>query len=162
MNSDKPSREELRLRLKQKISGFRNQRVPSSQIDESVPPNLTKKKQVNQKQYNKLINEAKKELEKMNNDPRITPVMEELYEMSVKTYSKFTIPKPVELLNNVELATSKFKDYIVNLIDTCKKNNISKEVFIKDYLNSLYTDYHVAVLGKEIVPEKLRPLLKTN
>jgi hypothetical protein len=54
------------------------------------------------------------------------------------------------------LAASKLKEYYVSLIEKCKTENIPKECFIKDYLNSLYTEYHVCTLGRDVVPEKLR------
>lgn len=100
------------------------------------------------------------ELKKINEDPRITPKMKELYELALKTYDKTKVPSPLEMLNNVEIAREKFKLYVDALIKVCKKNNITREVFINDYLNGIYTDYFVTVLGIEIVPENIRSYIK--
>jgi hypothetical protein len=66
---------ESRLKkLQDKKNGFRNQRLPNS-----CSADDTKKKAVTQKQYNKLLSDANKELKKMKEDERITPMMQELY-----------------------------------------------------------------------------------
>jgi len=147
---NKLSKEDLRQKLRDKISGKRNQRMPTSIADE------TKKVPMTQKKYNKLVAEATKELATLKEDGRVSPLMTEFYNLTCKKYDKIKIPTPSELLDNPELAKTKFKEYLVDLIDTCKQKNIPREMFIKEYLNSLYTEYHVCILGIDVVPEKLR------
>lgn len=132
-------RNELRRKLREKITGMRQP-----------------KKQVTQKTQNQMTSQLKTEIKKMSEDDRITKRMIELYAKVTDTYNKVKIPSPLELFNNQDLAKQKFKEYLSNLIKTCGENNIPKEKFISDYLNSEYTQYHVAVLGKDIVPDKLR------
>jgi len=150
MDSGKASKEELRQKLRDKINGKRNQRLPTGVADDN------KKVPMTQKKYNKLLAEATKELTQLKTDDRVTPAMNELYENTCKTFSDIKVPTPSELLNNPELAKSKFKEYLVGLIDMCKQNNVPRETFISKYLNSLYTEYHVVTLGIDVVPEKLQ------
>jgi hypothetical protein len=157
------SKEELRQKLREKINGHKMQRMPSNQVDESI-----KKKPVNKKQYNKLVTEATKQLKEMAelnkevNDAKITPLMLGFYDLAVQTYDEIKVPSPSELLNNVEDAKKNFKEYLATLIDTCKKTNVPRDTFVRQFLNCLYTEYHVAVLGVEVVPEKLRSELKLS
>jgi hypothetical protein len=140
----KPSREELVKRLRAKRAELRGEG----------------KVAVSQKEYNKMVSGLNHELKKLNTDPRITPRMKELYERAVKTYDKLQIPSPLELLSHVEKATKKFHEFMTNMIATCKKNNIPREEFIDEYLNSLFSQYYVEVLGDDIVPENLRSMFK--
>jgi len=154
------TKEELRQKLRDKINGRKMQRMPSSQVDDAI-----KKKPVTKKQYNKLVSESSKEIKelaKLNEDSRVSPLMMGFYDLAVKTYNEIKIPSPIELINNVEDAKKNFKEYLVGLIDACKKSNVPRETFVSQYLNSLYTEYHVAVLGVEVVPEKLRSELKLS
>ena len=141
--SNQPSRAELLQRLRNKRSDLRG---PKTQVSE--------------KEYKKAMSTLNSEFKKVNEDARITVQMKNLYQNCISTYSKITIPSPVELLNNVEIATKNYNDYISTLLATCKKNQVSKEKFVDDYLNSLYTQYYVTVLGLEVVPEKLREFIK--
>lgn len=143
LTSQNLTKEELRKRCREKRESLRMPR-----------------QQVSQKEHKKMIAMLGTELKKINEDPRITPKMKELYELALKTYDKTKVPSPLEMLNNVEIAREKFKLYVDALIKVCKKNNITREVFINDYLNGIYTDYFVTVLGIEIVPENIRSYIK--
>lgn len=103
-----------------------------------------------------MVNEAKTEIQKLQNDDRVTLKMIELYKKTCDEYKKITIPTPLEMLNNSEETRLKLREYYIALIDSCKKNNISQEKFIYEYLNSIYTKYHIEVLGIECIPDKLR------
>ena len=154
------NREELKQKLREKLHGFKNKRTSNNSKDTTNTYEQTNN--INNmpiKQKKKLMADAKKEIAKLKEDTRITPHIKELYSSVVKEFNKIKIPSPIELLNNPELAKQKFKEYLVDLIESCKKNNIQKEIFIELYLNSTYTKYHVELLGREVVPEKLRDLL---
>lgn len=139
------NREELLQRLRDKRAGLREP-----------------KKQVSEKEYKKAMSTLNTELKKVNEDPRVTLNMKTLYQKAITTYDKIKIPSPIELLNNIDDAKRNYLNYINNLIEKCKKENISREQFVDNYLNSLYTQYYVEVLGLEVVPEKLRNLVKSN
>jgi allophanate hydrolase subunit 1 len=137
------TREDIRMKLRSKLRGFKNH----------VPVN---KQKVTQKEYDKLINDAKNELTKLQQDERITPEIMLLYKKVNDQFKNIEIPSPLQLLNGPEIGKQKFIEYLSKLIEMCKENNITRERFVKDFLNSDYTNYHIAVLGIEIVPEKLR------
>jgi len=138
------SKAEIRMKLREKIKSFKNHQPANKQA-------------INEKEYNKMMREAKLEMQKIQNDDRVTPRMIELYKKTCNEYKQVTIPTPIEMLNNVEEARLKLREYYSTLINSCKENNVSREKFISDYLNSTYTKYHIEVLGIECVPEKLRP-----
>lgn len=133
------TREELRQKLRNKIASKKQPKV-----------------QVNPNEYKQMMKQMKEELAKMNSDERISPKMMDMYNKVSMTFAEIKVPSPLELLNNQELGKHKFKEYLCNLIKSCAEKNISKDIFIKDYLNSDYTHYHIAVLGKDVIPEKLR------
>lgn len=116
------------------------------------------RKQMDAKQYSKLQKEIKEQIKQIKNDPRITDTMMLLHKKVIEEIREVEIPSPLELLNNQQLAREKFESWCFNLIDTCKKHNIPKEQFGK-ILNSTYTKYHIAVLGMDIVPERLRKFI---
>jgi len=143
METNKLTKEELRQRLRSKISTMRT---------------CNNKVQVNQKQYNQIMKQMNEELVKMKEDERITEKMQQLYQEVKETYKSIKVPTPKELLENMDLAKEKFKEYLTSLIDDCKKNGITPDKF-KEHLNNKYTEYHIEVLGREIIPEKLLPLI---
>jgi len=157
------NREELRKKLQNKLKGMKNNRTSKVTDKEQVIDNTNMLK--NMPKSKKDLDNLKKEMNKMLNNTntvKVTALMESYYDLTVKKYDKIKIPTPQELLMNVEVAKNNFKDYLNALIDNCKEKNISKEVFIKDYLNSLYTEYHVVVLTIDVVPEKLRSQLSLS
>jgi hypothetical protein len=157
------NREELRKKLQNKLKGMKNNRTSKVTDKEQVIDNTNMLK--NMPKSKKDLDNLKKEMNKMLNNTntvKVTALMESYYDLTVKKYDKIMIPTPQELLMNVEVAKNNFKDYLNALIDNCKEKNISKEVFIKDYLNSLYTEYHVVVLTIDVVPEKLRSQLSLS
>jgi len=157
------NREELRKKLQNKLKGMKNNRTSKVTDKEQVIDNTNMLK--NMPKSKKDLDNLKKEMNKMLNNTntvKVTDLMESYYDLTVKKYDKIKIPTPQELLMNVEVAKNNFKDYLNALIDNCKEKNISKEVFIKDYLNSLYTEYHVVVLTIDVVPEKLRSQLSLS
>lgn len=143
--SNQPSRAELLQRIKDKRATLREPKM-----------------QVSEKEYKKAMATLNTEFKKVNEDPRINKEMKTLYQQCITTYPNIKIPSPVELLNNAEAAAKNYEEYISTLLDTCKKQQITREKFIDDYLNGLYTQYYVTTLGIEIVPEKLRNLVKLN
>ena len=94
MEESKPSREELKKRLRSKINGYKKHQPPSMRV---TP-----------KEYSKMMDQMKEELKKMNDDERITPKMTELYYKTKSTYNKVEIPSPLELLNNQDLGCQKY------------------------------------------------------
>jgi hypothetical protein len=143
MQRSRPEMSEARMKLREKLKGFKNH----------VPAN---KQMVTEKEYKKMMSEVRKELKNLQEDPRVTPRMMELYQKVSQEYTQVKIPSPVELLNNQEDAKEKLREYFASLIDKCKQMNITKEKFISDYLNSSYTEYYVNVLGSDVIPETLR------
>lgn len=139
------SREELLNRLKEKRAGLRQPKI-----------------QVSEKDYKQAMSSLTNEMKKVNEDSRITLQMKDLYQKTIVAYDKIKIPSPVELLNNVDTATKQFEQHINGMLAKCKHDKVSKEKFVDEYLNSLYTQYYISVLGLNVVPEKLRNLIKTN
>jgi hypothetical protein len=148
-------------------------KLPKSLQNEMQNLIKTNGNSINKQQINDLLNKVnlnkdnesdKKQIESINSTllNKVEPVMDELYEKVCLDFkdSNISIPKPIELLNNPNKAKDKFKEYLENVIETCKKNAVPKESFIKDYLNSSYTKYYVGVLGREIIPEKLSLLIE--
>jgi hypothetical protein len=135
---------ELKLKMKNKMASFKNHQPSNRQP-------------ISEKDYNKMMNEARHEIQNLQKDDRVTPRMIELYKKTCNEYKQVTIPSPLEMLNNQEEARSKLREYYGTLINNCKEMNISREKFVSDYLNSSYTKYHIEVLGIDCVPEKLRP-----
>ena len=140
------TKEELRQKLRAKIASARQ----------------PQQKAVTQKQYNNMMKTVKKEMNKFKQDDRVTDEMLLLYNKLNTEYKQVKVPSPSELLNNIELAKTKFKEYLKSLIEKCKEYNISQQKFEKDYLNSEYTRYMVIVVGLEIVPESLRSKINFN
>jgi hypothetical protein len=143
------SKAELKMKLRNKIASFKNHQPANRQA-------------ISEKEYNKMMREAKLEMQKLQKDDRVKPRMIELYKKTCNEFKNVTIPTPIEMLNNPEDARIKLREYYTMLINSCRENNISREKFISDYLNSVYTQYHVEVLGIECVPEKLRPDVLAN
>ena len=152
-------------------------KLPKSLQNEMQNLIKTNGNSINKQQINDLLNKVsltngddtnKKQIDSISskllnmNIDKVTPKMNELYEKVCLDFkdSNISIPKPVELLNNPNTSKDKFKEYLENVIETCKKNAIPRESFIKDYLNSSYTKYYVEVLGREIIPEKLSQLIE--
>lgn len=152
-------------------------KLPKSLQNEMQNLIKTNGNSINKQQINDLLNKVnlnqsdesdKKQIESISstllnmNIDKITPKMNELYEKVCLDFkdSNISVPKPVELLNNPNMSKDKFKEYLENVIETCKRNAISRESFIKDYLNSSYTKYYIEVLGREIIPEKLSLLIE--
>jgi hypothetical protein len=145
-NNQPLTREELRQKLRAKIASARQ----------------PQQKAVTQKQYNKMMKTVKSEMKKLKQDDRVTDEMLLLYDKLNNEYKQVKVPSPSEILNNIDLAKTKFKEYLKSLIDKCKEYNISQQKFEKDYLNSEYTRYMVMVAGLEIVPESLRSRINFN
>lgn len=138
------TRAEMKQKLRNKIASFKKHQPSNKQA-------------ITEKEYNKMMNEAKLEMQKLQQDERVTPKMMELYKKTCDEYKQVVIPTPVEMLNNQDEAILKLREYYSTLINSCKKNNVSRDKFISDYLNSTYTKYHVEVLGINCVPDKIRP-----
>jgi hypothetical protein len=143
MEKARPEMSEARMKLRAKLNSFKNH-MPSN------------KQAVTEKEYKKMMSEARKELRNLQEDPRVTPRMMELYQKVSQEYTQVKIPSPIELLNNQDDAKEKLREYFASLIEKCKQLNVTKEKFISDYLNSSYTEYYVTVLGSEVIPETLR------
>lgn len=148
MDENKPTRAELLKRLHTKQQSFRNNtRIP-----------------VSEKEHNKMVNQMKKEMTQLQNDPRITSKMTELYKQACKLYTtnnkkKMVIASPFELLKNETMAKQKFAEYLSTLLMTCKEKQIEQTEFVNTYLNSIYNKYHIEVLGIDIIPVKLQPFI---
>ncbi len=134
---------ECRAKLRQKLKNFKNHQPANRQP-------------INEKEYNKMMREAKLKIQKLQNDERVTPKMIDLYKRTCNEFTGTTIPTPIEMLDNVDETRINLREYFQTLIENCKKNNVSREKFIADYLNSVYTKYHVEVLGIDVIPERLR------
>jgi hypothetical protein len=156
------------LNSKQDLNALLN-KVKSSDLNNKNINDLLNNKMINKVKSTNLNSEStiKTQFESLNssllnmNLDKVTKRMSELYETVCLDFkeSNITIPKPIELLNNPNLSKEKFKEYLENIIEVCKTNNVSKESFVNDYLNSSYTKYHIEVLGRQIIPEKLSSLI---
>jgi len=137
-----------------------NQDMLKKKLRDKIKTKRESRPSMNQKEYNKMMNTLRKEMNETMKDERITEEMRMLYKKVRDEMVDIEIPTPEEIMKNSEIATEKFKEYLRGIVSYCKKNNITKEEFIEIYLNSNYVKYNVAVLGLEIIPEQLRGLVK--
>jgi len=116
------SREVLKQKLKDKISQAKNK---TNKISDQ-----TKKK---------LEKDAKIEKKEVDNDPRVTFNMKQLFIRALKSYPGIDLANPHEILNNKDEYTLNYYKFSIDLL---KKNNNNPDI-----LNSPYCDYMREVLS---------------
>ena len=115
------SRDLLKQKLKDRITLEKNNR---NKISEQ-----TKKK---------LEKDAKIEKKEVDNDPRVTFKMKQLFLIALRSYPGMDLANPCEILNNKDEYTLNYYKFSIDLL---KKNNNNPDI-----LNSPYCDYMKEVL----------------
>jgi hypothetical protein len=116
------SRDTLKQKLREKINKQKESREQPSLME-----------------IKKLEKDAKKEKKEVDNDPRVTNTMKNLFIIALKMYPGIDLANPVEILNNQD----KYKlDYYKFCTDLLKKNNNDVTV-----LNNPYCNYMKEVLA---------------
>jgi len=118
------SREVLKQKLKDKITQEKNNR---NKISEQ-----TKKK---------LEKDAKLEKKEVDNDPRVTFKMKQLFIIALKSYPGMDLANPHEILNNKDEYTLNYYNFSIKLL---KENNNDSNI-----LKNPYCDYMREVLSLE-------------
>jgi hypothetical protein len=116
------NREELRKKLREKIAENRN---------------LNNKPSIQTK--NKLEKDAKKEKKEVDNDPRVTITMKQLFIHALRSYPGMDLANPHEILNNKDEYLLDYYNFSIKLL---KENNNNSDI-----LNSPYCNYMKEVLG---------------
>jgi hypothetical protein len=122
ITGDSKKRNELVNKLNTKINELQNNRY-------SVSPQKMK-------QINKQI---KKEKKLNDNDPRVTPIMNDYYVNALKSLPGYELPDPHTILEKKEEYTLKYYNFCITLL---KNNNNNQEV-----LKNPYCTYMREVLG---------------
>jgi hypothetical protein len=116
------SRDALKQKLREKINKQKEAREQPSLME-----------------IKKLEKDAKKEKKEVDNDPRVTNTMKNLFIIALKMYPGIDLANPVEILNNQD----KYKlDYYKFSTELLKNNNNDITV-----LNNPYCNYMKEVLG---------------
>jgi len=122
VTGDSKKRNELVNKLNSKINELQNNRY-------SVSPQKMK-------QINKQI---KKEKKLNDNDPRVTPIMNDYYVNALKSLPGYELPDPHTILEKKEEHTLKYYNFCIKLL---KNNNNNQDV-----LKNPYCTYMREVLG---------------
>ena len=122
MNNNSDSKEELRQKLKHKLNQLK---------EANNKPSIQTK--------NKLEKDAKKEKKEVDNDPRVTQSMKNLFIQALQSSPGIDLDNPCEILNNKEQSTIDYYNYCIKLM---KNNNNNSEI-----LNNPYCKYMKEVLG---------------
>ena len=122
MNNNSDSKEELRQKLKHKLNQLK---------EANNKPSIQTK--------NKLEKDAKKEKKEVDNDPRVTQSMKNLFIQALQSSPGIDLDNPCEILNNKEQSTIDYYNYCIKLM---KNNNNNPEI-----LNNPYCKYMKEVLG---------------
>jgi hypothetical protein len=122
ITGDSKKRNELVNKLNTKINELQNNRY-------SVSPQKMK-------QINKQI---KKEKKLNDNDPRVTPIMNDYYVNALKSLPGYELPDPHTILEKKEEYTLKYYNFCIKLL---KNNNNDQDV-----LKNPYCTYMREVLG---------------
>ena len=102
---------------------------------------LNHKKQSRMTPKNKEINKMKEEHNELLKDKRITIRMLELYSSALLKYPNNNIPKPNEILDDIDKYKKVYSNYILEIINESKKYNLginsTKLLFDNEYTNYL-------------------------
>lgn len=117
-----PTRDELKQKLRDKIA-----------------LNKQNNNKVSEQTKNKLEKDAKKEKKEVDNDPRVTYAMKNLFIIALRAYPGMDLANPHEILERKEEYTLDYYKFCIKLM---KDNNNDEEI-----LKNPYCNYMKEVLG---------------
>ena len=117
-----PTRDELKQKLKDKIA-----------------QNKQRNNKVSEQTKNKLEKDAKKEKKEVDNDPRVTDVMKNLFIIALRSYPGMDLANPHEILERKDEYTLDYYKFSIKLL---KDNNNDDDI-----LKNPYCNYMKEVLG---------------
>ena len=117
-----PTRDELKQKLKDKIA-----------------QNKQRNNKVSEQTKNKLEKDAKKEKKEVDNDPRVTYEMKNLFIIALRTYPGMDLANPHEILERKDEYTLDYYKFSIKLL---KDNNNNDDI-----LKNPYCNYMKEVLG---------------
>lgn len=116
---------------------------------------MNQKKLSRMKPKNKEINKMKEEYSDLLKDNRITIRMLELYSSALLKYPNNNIPKPNEILDDPDKYKKVYSNYILEIINESKKNNLGINA-TKLLFDNEYTNYLTHVLNIPKMPNFLK------
>jgi len=116
---------------------------------------MNQKKFLRMKPKNKEINKMKEDHNELLKDKRITIHMLELYSSALLKYPNNNIPKPNEILDNVDKYKKVYSNYILEIINESKKYNLGINA-TKLLFNNEYTSYLTHILNIPKMPNFLK------
>ena len=116
---------------------------------------LNHKKQSRMTPKNKEINKMKEEHNELLKDKRITIRMLELYSSALLKYPNNNIPKPNEILDDIDKYKKVYSNYILEIINESKKYNLGINA-TKLLFDNEYTNYLTHVLNIPKMPNFLK------
>jgi hypothetical protein len=116
---------------------------------------LNHKKQSRMTPKNKEINKMKEEHNELLKDKRITIRMLELYSSALLKYPNNNIPKPNEILDDIDKYKKVYSNYILEIINESKKYNLGINA-TKLLFDNEYTNYLTHILNIPKMPNFLK------
>jgi hypothetical protein len=116
---------------------------------------LNHKKLSRMKPKNKEINKMKEEHADLLKDNRITIRMLELYSSALLKYPNNNIPKPNEILDDIDKYKKVYSNYILEIINESKKYNLGINA-TKLLFDNEYTNYLTHILNIPKMPNFLK------
>lgn len=116
---------------------------------------MNQKKLSRMKPKNKVINKMKEEHDELLKDKRITIRMLELYSSALLKYPNNNIPKPNEILDDIDKYKKVYSNYILEIINESKKYNLGINA-TKLLFDNEYTNYLTHVLNIPKMPNFLK------
>jgi hypothetical protein len=116
---------------------------------------MNQKKLSRMKPKNKEINKMKEEHSDLLKDNRITIRMLELYSSALLKYPNNNIPKPNEILDDIDKYKKVYSNYILEIINESKKYNLGINA-TKLLFDNEYTNYLTHILNIPKMPNFLK------
>jgi hypothetical protein len=116
---------------------------------------LNHKKQSRMTPKNKQFNKMKEEHNELFKDKRITIRMLELYSSALLKYPNNNIPKPNEILDDIDKYKKVYSNYILEIINESKKYNLGINA-TKLLFDNEYTNYLTHILNIPKMPNFLK------
>jgi hypothetical protein len=116
---------------------------------------MNQKKLSRMKPKNKEINKMKEEHADLLKDNRITIRMLELYSSALLKYPNNNIPKPNEILDDIDKYKKVYSNYILEIINESKKYNLGINA-TKLLFDNEYTNYLTHILNIPKMPNFLK------
>lgn len=126
----RPNREELRAKLRQKIGVKRAFRDGSAK---------------------KGLDEAKDILRRMDRDTRVSTDMVQMYRRAIEEFPTNDIPSPMDILDDPQRFKAEHEAFLHSLMTKCKAGQLEASE-VKTLMDNAYHRYMTHVLGVPLLP----------